>query len=92
MTNNRRKLTGIPAPLGDRILGVNRPLVESENKLESEIRSALDDERQAGKDYDFIAALAAGMGEDKIADVFRQAAEDERRHRREFEQILMEMG
>jgi len=63
-----------------------------ERLLRSRVRAALNEERDAGRDYREIARLARELGYHSVADAFEDAAMDERRHKSEFGGVLEELG
>lgn len=86
---DERKFTGIPAPLGSEVAGIDRPLVQSDrDQLIGAIEAAIEDESGASPMYERIASTASELGFEEVATVFSNAADDERRHRREFKRVL----
>lgn len=72
--------------------GFSRPLAKGKVlRLMGEVNRAIEDEQNAGADYLNIAGMAEEMGYDGIAETFRQAADDEKRHNREFKKELQKL-
>lgn len=92
MTNDKRKFTGLPAPLGDEIFGMDRPFVASdEERLRNEVQAAIEDEAGAAPMYENIASKARDLGFDNVAEAFSNAARDERKHRNNFKKVLLDI-
>lgn len=89
---DRRRFSNLPAPLGSKFAGVDRPFVLSPaEQLRNNIQAAIDDEGAAAPDYEIIAADAREMGLDSIAEAFESAASDEKRHKEMFQRELLDL-
>lgn len=91
-TMPERRFTRLPAPLGDTLFGMDRPLVASDEELlRRNIMASIEDEASAGSEYDEIARKARELGRKDIASAFEAAARDEVRHNREFKELLFDL-
>jgi len=73
-------------------LGFSRPLAKGQTmRLHGEIQKSIEDEDNAGAYYENIAGLAEELGYDGVAQVYREAAADEKRHNQDFQQALRQV-
>lgn len=88
---HKRRFTGVRAPLGDEIFGLDRPLVMSSiEELENAIQSSIEDKGASVPKFEKIANDAEELGHPRVADKIREVAQREQSQRRTLIDALEE--